>query len=305
MVQRIRLLVVAAVTAAALPVLAAAACDNRTFQGVYGLQVTGALYSLPGFLPQTPIARLGRATTDGAGRFHLENIGSYGGVLATEPVDGNYVVNPDCTFTLKLFSPPPVNLWVTFQGTVSEDGSYLNFMQLDPEGTTVKATGKRGYPSCTYEDLTGRYNVEMKGVIVPYTDLPADFGGVTVGHKYVPGDYAQVGLMTLEAPSEAERASGVAGRMSADTIVSYQGRVKSEKWSGTYVVNPDCTVTARYLASGGVPGDLEIEWWGVLVGGRTFRPSAANSELESHDRELRFIVSAPLLGPLTGTLIKQ
>ena len=239
MAKRIRLPIAAAIAAALLPAAAAAKCDNSTFKGIYGLQVTGVLYGLPGFIPYTPIARMGMATTDGAGHFHLENIGSYGGVLASEPVEGNYTVADDCTFVLKLFSPPPVNLWVTFQGTVSEDGSYLNFMQLDPEGTTVKATGKRGYPPCTYQDLAGVYSVELRGTVVPYTELPEEYGGVTVGHKYIAGELAQVGIATLTPPTEAERISGLPGQMTASTIVSFQGRMKPEKWAGTYTVNAD------------------------------------------------------------------
>jgi len=270
----------------ALPAQAQRRCDNGTFKGIYGLSVFGTIINLPNFPLSGPIGRIARSEADGAGRFLLDSFASYAGFPAAEPSDGTYTVNPDCSITIIANAPPPVSRPVTFRGTISEDGRYLNFLQWDPQGTTVKATAKQAKNLCSIHELVGNYSLELKGLVVP----PAQIGPVSFGNQTLAGEYSQVGLIRMDPPYSCRPyCASFRGTVGANTIVSYAGVENEQSWSGTYTLNLDCSVNVRYSASTPA-GNFDFEWWGVMV---------------DDDREVRFIVTKPYLGPLVGTLTKQ
>jgi hypothetical protein len=290
--RTINLLFLAGVLAVALSSLARAdggrSCSLSTFKGVYSLEVLGLIINEPSVPVQGPIGRVGRAESDGNGNIKFTfQLASYSGVPSNEPAVGTYTVTPDCFITFYINAPPPVSFLVTFQGTILANGDYLTFMQINPQGTTVKGNSKRVQNVCTFEDLKGDYNLEMRGTIMPHMviPLPPPIGTVTIGNDAIAGDYAELGLLTFEPPVGLDRLSGKPGKVTAKTNTSFNGNLDVESWSGTYVVSSNCLVSVNFSRNAGAAGKLDFQWQAVLA---------------DQGRDLR-IISTPLtLGPMVG-----
>jgi len=289
-VRATRIVSLAALLALVLPGVARAqqSCDLSTFKGFYGIVAHGLIVDEPPIpsIFNGPVARVGRAQSDGNGHLTLLQVSSYSGVPSLEPADGTYTVSPDCIITFFINAPPPVAFLVTFQGAIAADGSYLNFSQLDPGGATIRANSRRGPSQCKAEDLKGSYDLEMSGTIMPSASipLPPPFGTVNVGNDLIAGDFAAAGQVTFEPGKGADLVSGK-GTVHGFTNSSFAGRVDAERWSGTYRVHSDCTVDVNYSANAGPAGIIDFQWFGVITDG---------------GRNLRIIQMPLTLGPVYG-----
>jgi hypothetical protein len=131
---------------------AAAACNNQTLQGSFGVQISGSrpapsvlptfgLY-LPGAVEQ--VIGVVIETFDGNGGFtQTDNVkGSLSGITFDRPGGGTYTVNPDCTGTFTLNNTgipfPIVNRMVVVDG-----GKEFLSVVVSPQGVFVSSRGRK------------------------------------------------------------------------------------------------------------------------------------------------------------------
>jgi hypothetical protein len=103
-----------------------AECSSRTLRGAYLFAATGFTMPAGVALPKAIVERI---DFNGDGTLHVPAAtrSINGNVARSNPGDGTYVVNPDCTGTLTFLPSGP-----NFDIFVSPNGNELTMIQTDP-----------------------------------------------------------------------------------------------------------------------------------------------------------------------------
>jgi hypothetical protein len=243
-------LIAAMAFAAAQPALPA--CSNATLKGTYGLDGSGAIFPPPELPVTGPFVRVGAVRFDGVGVVRYTTVSSYNGIVTDEPYEGAYTVREDCSFVYRAALPPPINLPTTFAGWVSANGDRLDYMLVDPPGAGVHATlTRQPKESCQMKDLFGTFTMTSNGTLLPPHPEAGPF--VRVGTLTATGD-TSIFALARKTP----------GAFTVNATANYGGQNRTEKFSGTFVVQPDCTVRFDYLQPTPA-GNFPAAMTGVLV----------------------------------------
>jgi hypothetical protein len=225
-------------------------CSLARLQGTYGFFEHGRYVGQIGQLPPGPfpVAIAGSVTDDGAGNLSGTYTGSFGGVIVSAPFTGMYTVNPDCTYSDE-FAPGP-GLVLHTAGTISGDGMFqeTDYIYTDA-GIVMSGTSKKARPhGCSLETLKGDYALFGEGWVTkqlpPLPFLP-------------PFPTSRSGIVTTDG------AGNLTGRLTA----SMNGLIVSVTFTGTYTVEPDCTVSAEITNSNGAVAHE----WGTITGNGEFQ----------------------------------
>jgi hypothetical protein len=249
---------------------AAPLCDNRDFNGVYGMQAKGDIYGviLPAFSPTIgPVIRVSRVVADGAGHVNADSYASYNGFFLHETFSGVYQVNDDCSIIYNLVVPLPficsafptnsacaggdafvgVPVPFVFSGSIIQGGADILIALVSPNGATVRVhlTRQNDNPSvvpvCSAKDLTGVFQVDMDGTVINQPSLTA-------------GPFTRAGSLSFDGK----------GTFSGRTFTNYVNTwaASEEVLSGTYSMTQNCTFTMTYSLNGNNYG-----WLGVITSG--------------------------------------
>ncbi len=241
------------------------ACKNSDYRGVFGAVATGDFIAPPPGIPAGPTVRIGRVESDGNGNASIRATLSLNGVIVKEDYGGTYTVNPDCTMNVILLIPfpgVPAPIPFRFFGMLADDGRELAILLLEPAGSSVRiALRKQRRDDCSNGDLSGGYLLNMSG-------FNAFLPGLT------PGQFARLGRVKFDGK----------GGFTANTRVSYAGRIVEESFAGVYSVESSCTVSLVYTQG------QQFTWTGMI------RDNAAAVD---------FMVSEPQGAAITGSLKAQ
>jgi hypothetical protein len=147
-----------------LPDLAAQAadrCNPADLVGPYAFQLTGST-DISG-TPQ-PTASLGRIVFDGSGSLSGTASATFRGLLLGNPVTGSYEAKADCSVTWKLQDDS--GGFQNFSGTLSTDGTRVQFKQTDPGGAQ-RGIMQKTSDTCSATDLLKTYRFTVSGSTTP------------------------------------------------------------------------------------------------------------------------------------------
>ncbi|MBL8177230.1 MAG: hypothetical protein JNK48_21325 [Bryobacterales bacterium] len=116
------------------------ACRAALTRGVYGFISQG--FAGPPTVPAPaagPLAGVGTVAFDENGRFRLTAVRSANGIIDPQPLNltGSYLFTNDCNFTMNFEV-----VGFRFNGTVSNNGAEVQFLETDP-GTTFLVKAKK------------------------------------------------------------------------------------------------------------------------------------------------------------------
>ena len=201
----------------------AATCSNASLGGTYGFLHGGNNSG-------TPVTGLSQATFDPTtGTYTGEVTEDTDGVITTESLTATYAVASNCTVTARVSvgSHPAVN--VSF--VVTSTGFLFLFQK--PGGTSSGFGVKRGSPTCTNEEVKGRFGFETTGTFL--AGAPAT------------GPVAFIGELKLTVNSSGEGViSGHIAGSEDGTILTFA----EEPVAGSYAVGTDCRGTATITPKG-------------------------------------------------------
>jgi hypothetical protein len=140
---------------------AAAFCDPADLVGPYAFQLTGST-DISG-RPQ-PTASLGRIAFDGRGSLSGTASATFRGLLLGNPVTGSYQANSDCSVIWKLQDDS--GGFQNFSGTLSTDGTRVQFTQTDPGGAQ-RGIMQKTSDTCSATDLLKKYDFTVSGSTTP------------------------------------------------------------------------------------------------------------------------------------------
>jgi hypothetical protein len=143
---------------------AADVCDPADLVGPYAFQLTGST-DISG-TPQ-PTASLGRIAFDGRGSLSGTASATFRGLLLGNPVTGSYEAKSDCSVVWKLQDDS--GAFQNFRGTVSTDGTRLQFTQTDPGGAQ-RGIMQKTSDTCSAADLLKKYDFTVSGSTIPMVD---------------------------------------------------------------------------------------------------------------------------------------
>lgn len=198
-------------------------CSLATLNGTYGFIGQGTILAqLPGLPPPPfPTAGSGIATYDGNGNFSVKATQSLNGAISTGTGTGTYTVNPDCTYSDVL----TVSGGPTFHevGTITGQGIFqeLHIIDIDPWFINVLTLKKTPSGRCSLATLKGGYALFGQGMVVPGPPTP-------------PFPVAHSGIVGFDGK----------GSFSGGETSNSSGVFVPSTFTGTYTVNPDCTVSA-------------------------------------------------------------
>jgi len=147
-----------------LPVLAAQpaeVCNPADLLGPYVFQLTG-LTDIAG--TPRPTASLGRIVFDGEGGLSGTASATFRGLLLGNPVTGSYEAKSNCSVTWKLQDDS--GAFQNFSGTLSSDGTSVQFTQIDPGGAQ-HGIMRRTSDTCSAADLRKKYYFTVSGSTTP------------------------------------------------------------------------------------------------------------------------------------------
>jgi len=274
----------------------------------------GALVS--GLSGRNTFAATGRLFADGMGNFYAA---PSAGSLIVNTLAGTYTVNADCTITATLGDPfvtgttsgtPPVLIpgaatpfsganAVTLEGVVVNAGN-ANEIDLVTTGANTGAlvtlSKTAQFSSCSNASLSESYGISGQGLF----SASAGTGvGVTTGTPTLTGAFTSGVSGPLGTPFN------LLGRFVADGagnfVTDFPSTTSTVKRAiaGTYLVNGDCTGTARLVDSTGVGRNIAF----VLVN-EAAACSAASAVATSARQALNFVFTDPgVIG--SGTAKKQ
>jgi hypothetical protein len=210
---------------------------------------------LAGIAAATPFASAGTITLDGSGNV-VASSSAQGG---TTTVVGSYVLNPDCTITMKLTDVFGTNTTATsLQGIVLNNGAEIDLgvVQSVTSGTGTSGTGTSG--TGTSGSGTSGSGTSGSGTSTSTGGLPQSTlliklvrpltATCTTGS--LTGSYVLIGTGTSAASSASGASSfflfasvdfNGAGTIVAPSVAP--SSLSSLQFTGTYTVNPDCTGT--------------------------------------------------------------
>ena len=149
-----------AVPVGLLPASAAEAantCNPADLLGPYAFQLTGTT-DISG--TPSPTASLGRITFDGRGNLSGTVSATFRGLLLGNPVTGSYEAKSDCSVTWKLQDDS--GGFQHFSGTLSTDGTRVQFNQIDPGGAQ-RGIMQKTSDACSAADLQKKYYFTVSG----------------------------------------------------------------------------------------------------------------------------------------------
>jgi hypothetical protein len=213
-------------------------CSVATLKGSYGLVEQGTVVMDIGMpkLPPLPFptANVAIVTYDGAGTLSATYRATFGGVpLPPGSVTGTYTVAPDCTYTDTV---PSVAM--RRAGTITGDGTNqeVHTISTVPWVVTTGIRKRITTGNCSVGDLKGEYLLASQGVVGP-PDARQPVAGV--------------GLITYNGR----------GNFYGNETVNFGGTAMPNAFTGTYVVSPNCSVSAEVRDAFGT-----AHLTGVLVG---------------------------------------
>jgi hypothetical protein len=140
---------------------AADVCNPTDLLGPYAFQLTGST-DISG--TPKPTASLGLITFDARGTLSGTASATYHGLLLGNPVTGTYEAKSDCSVTWKLQDDS--GAFQNFSGTLSADGTRVQFSQTDPGGAQ-RGIMKKTPGTCSAADLRKRYSFTVSGSTTP------------------------------------------------------------------------------------------------------------------------------------------
>jgi hypothetical protein len=147
-----------------LPGLAAQAadvCNPADLVGPYAFQLTGST-DISG--TPRPTASLGRIVFDERGSLSGTASATFRGLLLGNPVTGSYEAKSDCSVVWKLQDDS--GGFQNFSGTLSTDGTRVQFKQTDPGGAQ-RGIMQRTSDACSAADLLKEYSFTVSGSTTP------------------------------------------------------------------------------------------------------------------------------------------
>jgi hypothetical protein len=136
-------------------------CNPADLFGPYAFQLTG-LTDISG--TPRPTASLGRIAFGERGSLTGTASATFRGLLLGNPVTGSYQVKSDCSVTWKLQDDS--GGFQNFSGTLSADGTSVQFRQTDPGGAQ-HGIMKKLSDTCSSADLDKRYQFTVSGSTTP------------------------------------------------------------------------------------------------------------------------------------------
>ncbi len=136
-------------------------CDPADLLGPYAFQLTGTsdIAGTP-----KPTASLGRIAFDGRGGLSGTASAIFRGLLLGNPVTGTYEAKSDCSVIWKLQDDS--GGFQNFSGTLSSDGTSVQFKQTDPGGAQ-RGIMRKTSDACSPADLQKRYYFTVSGSTTP------------------------------------------------------------------------------------------------------------------------------------------
>ena len=111
-----------------------------------------------------PTASLGRIAFDGRGGLSGTASAIFGGLLLGNPVTGSYEAKSDCSVIWKLQDDS--GGFQNFSGTLSRDGTSVQFKQTDPGGAQ-RGIMQKTSDACSAADLQKKYYFTVSGSTTP------------------------------------------------------------------------------------------------------------------------------------------
>ena len=140
---------------------AADVCNPTKLAGHYAFQLSGST-TISG--APKPTASLGLITFDGSGSLSGTASATFSGVLLGNPVTGTYEAKSDCSITWKLQDDS--GGFQNFSGTLSPDGTRVQFRQTDPGGAQ-RGIMQKTPDACSAADLQKKYKFTVSGSTTP------------------------------------------------------------------------------------------------------------------------------------------
>jgi hypothetical protein len=136
-------------------------CNPAKLVGPYAFQLSGST-TISGTPKST--ASLGRISFDGSGNLSGTASATFSGVLLGNPVTGTYEAKSDCSVTWKLQDDS--GAFQHFSGTLSTDGTRVQFRQTDPGGVQ-RGIMQKTSDTCSASDLQKKYKFTVSGSTTP------------------------------------------------------------------------------------------------------------------------------------------
>ncbi len=199
------------------------------YRGTYAFYSNGLLLQLP---PEAaaligPIAQAGTFTSDGKGNIDSRLMVSWNGFILPGDTPIKYTISPDCTLSMSLTLPSPVNAPATFLGVLSHSNRQMTLTISSPDGNVVVGDhAKQDVRFCGGSELSGAYQVDFRGFVVAPQERA--------------GPFSRLGRLIADGH----------GHFSAKTLANYAGRHVQEDFEGTYSINGRCNLTLDYTFNG-------------------------------------------------------
>ena len=220
-------------------------CSLETLKGTYGTLEEGTILGqIPGFpAPPFPAVISGVKTFDGAGNFSGTFTASFNGAIVPGTIKGTYTVSHDCIYSDE-FTPSPPALVFHHVGTITGIGIFqeVHFIYTDAGVVAYGTFKKAPLSGCSLATLQGTYAVFGQGTVT----------GSIPGFPPPPLLFAHNGILTFDGK----------GKLSGESKEDFDSAIEPETYTGTYIVNPDCTATATINTSLG----LVIKEAGTITG---------------------------------------
>jgi hypothetical protein len=140
---------------------AADVCNPADLLGPYAFQLWGST-DIAG--PPKPTVSLGRLSFDGSSSLSGTASATFSGLLLGNPVTGSYEARSDCSVIWKLQDDS--GGFQHFSGTLSSDGTRVQFKQTDPGGAQHGIMLKTS-DTCSAADLRTKYYFTVSGSTTP------------------------------------------------------------------------------------------------------------------------------------------
>lgn len=143
---------------------AANVCNPADLVGPYAFQLTGST-DISG-TPE-PTVGVGRIDFDGRGSLSGTASATFRGLLLGNPVTGSYEAKSDCSVIWKLQDDS--GAFQNFSGSLSSDGTRVQFQQTDPGGAQ-RGIMRKISGACSAADLLKKYDFTVSGSVMPMLD---------------------------------------------------------------------------------------------------------------------------------------
>jgi hypothetical protein len=223
---------------------AAVVCNPAVLVGPYAFQLTGST-DISG--TPRPTASLGRIAFDGRGSLSGTASATFRGLLLGNPVTGSYEAKSDCSVTWKLQDDS--GAFQNFSGTLSTDGTRVQFTQTDPGGAQ-RGIMQKTSDSCSAADLLKVYDFTVSGSTTP---MQAGEVAHTVSAKGTL-DIAENGSFQVDTDCSVRfgwTLPARPGQIAQPSPMAMRGfLVDSGKGILAFETDPGAMVAARFTSSG-------------------------------------------------------